>query len=146
MEKFVPVEKRSKKEQKIYYAKQRGSWNGVNPVTKVVPSKKIYNRKQAKRWKSDPSISPVFCLPSVRCYGVRLRSGSFHAVRTVHIGQTLDILLVRRLTGFQAPFPALRRGDGGNLTQDVLHMTAIRLLLFLFCHTSRSLSYFPGHS
>ena len=63
MEKWIPVEKRSKKEQKAYYAKQRGSWNGVNPVTKVVPSKKVYNRKQAKRWKDDPSVPPVFCYP-----------------------------------------------------------------------------------
>ena len=39
-EKFVPLEKRSKKEQKAYHAQQRGSWNGVNPVTRVVPNKK----------------------------------------------------------------------------------------------------------
>lgn len=63
MKKFVPLEKRSKKERKAYYAKQRGSWNGVNPVTKVVPNKKIYDRKQAKRWKDDPSVPPVFCHP-----------------------------------------------------------------------------------
>ena len=61
MQKFVPIEKRSKKERKAYYAKQRGSWNGVNPVTKIVPSKKIYNRKQAERWKpDDSSVPPVF--------------------------------------------------------------------------------------
>lgn len=67
MEKFVPLEKRSKKERKAYYAKQRGSWNGVNPVTRVVPSKKIYDRKQAKRWKDDPSVPPVFLSPAVHC-------------------------------------------------------------------------------
>lgn len=59
MKKYVPIEKRSKKEQKAYYAKQRGSWNGVNPVTRIVPSKKIYNRKQAERWKPDSSVPPV---------------------------------------------------------------------------------------
>ena len=59
MKKFVPIEKRSKKERKAYYARQRGSWNGVNPVTKIVPSKKIYNRKQAERWKPDP-VSRLF--------------------------------------------------------------------------------------
>ena len=47
-EKFVPLEKRSKKEQKAYHAQQRGSWNGVNPVTRVVPNKKGYDRKRAK--------------------------------------------------------------------------------------------------
>lgn len=44
--KFIPLEKRSKKEQRAYHAAQRGSWNGVDPVTRVVPSKKLYNRKK----------------------------------------------------------------------------------------------------
>ena len=47
-EKFVPLEKRSKKEQKAYHAQQRGSWHGVNPVTRVVPNKQGYARKRAK--------------------------------------------------------------------------------------------------
>ena len=50
-ETFVPLEKRSKKEQRAYYAKQRGSWNGINPVTRVVPNKKKYNRKRVEHWK-----------------------------------------------------------------------------------------------
>lgn len=45
---FVPLEKRSKKAQKAYHAQQRGSWNGVNPVTRAVPSGKEYNRKKEK--------------------------------------------------------------------------------------------------
>lgn len=67
----IPLEKRSKKEQRTYHAKQRGSWNGVNPVTKVVPSKKIYSRKgkQAKHWNNSPGASPVFCV-CVFCFGM----------------------------------------------------------------------------
>ena len=30
---------------------QRGSWNGVNPVTKVIPDKTKYSRK--KKYKTD---------------------------------------------------------------------------------------------
>ena len=48
MERYIPVDKLSKKRKKAYYAAKRGSWNGVNPVSRQVPSKKIYNRKQAK--------------------------------------------------------------------------------------------------
>ena len=53
-EKFVPLEKRSKKEQKAY------SWNGVNPVTRVVPNKKGYDRKRAKARRYDPDVRPFF--------------------------------------------------------------------------------------
>lgn len=49
MEKYVPMEKRCKKEQKAWHAKQRGSWNGVKPVTRVVPNKKHYDRKKQRR-------------------------------------------------------------------------------------------------
>lgn len=61
MKKFVPLEKRSKKEQKAYYASQRGSWNGVKPVTRSIPSKKLYNRKRTDRRDLLPDLS-VFLL------------------------------------------------------------------------------------
>ena len=41
--------KQSKKQQRAFYAAKRGSWNGVNPVTRVVPSKKLYDRNRVKR-------------------------------------------------------------------------------------------------
>lgn len=44
MNKFVSYEKCSKKEQKARNAAKRGSWNGVNPVSRIVPSKKEYKR------------------------------------------------------------------------------------------------------
>ncbi len=46
--KIIPLNKQSKKAQHAYYAKQRGDWNGVKPVTKIVESKKVYNRKKSK--------------------------------------------------------------------------------------------------
>ena len=46
---MVPLNKRSKKAQKEYYVKQRGSWYGVNPITRTVPSGKVYDRSRVKR-------------------------------------------------------------------------------------------------
>lgn len=49
MKQRVPIAKQSKKVRKAYRAEQRGSWNGVNPVTKVVPSGKTYNRAKIRQ-------------------------------------------------------------------------------------------------
>lgn len=48
MEKFVPLEKRSKKEQKEFYNLQRRNWNGVNPMSIIIPDCKAYNRNKKK--------------------------------------------------------------------------------------------------
>ena len=47
--KLVPLKKQSKRSQRAYHAARRGSWNGVLPVTKVIPSKKGYDRNRARR-------------------------------------------------------------------------------------------------
>lgn len=49
MKQFVSLDKQSKKAQKEYHAKQRGSWYGLNPVTRIVPNRKAYSRNAAKR-------------------------------------------------------------------------------------------------
>jgi len=49
MTQMVPLKKQSKRAQKEYHARQRGSWNGLNPVTRVVPNGKAYDRNKAKR-------------------------------------------------------------------------------------------------
>lgn len=49
MKQFVSLHKQSKKAQKEYHAKRRGSWNGVSPVTRTVPSGKAYDRNRVKR-------------------------------------------------------------------------------------------------
>lgn len=62
MERYIPVDKLSKKQKKAYYAAKRSSWNGVNPVSRQVPSKKIYNRKQAKHWREEDALPVLFSL------------------------------------------------------------------------------------
>lgn len=38
MTQLIPLDKRSKKAQREYHAKQRGSWYGLNPITRTVQS------------------------------------------------------------------------------------------------------------
>ena len=47
--KMIPLNKQSKKAQRRYHAAKRGDWNGVSPVTRVIPNKKAYDRKRAGR-------------------------------------------------------------------------------------------------
>lgn len=67
MERYIPVDKLSKKQKKAYYAAKRGSWNGVNPVSRQVPSKKIYNRKQAKHWRDEDALPVLYYDRKRRC-------------------------------------------------------------------------------
>ena len=60
MEKFIPFEKLSKKEQRRRSAQQRGSWQGLCPVTRRAENPKAYNRRKAQKWKDD-SASVPFC-------------------------------------------------------------------------------------
>lgn len=52
-EKFVPLEKQSKKAQKQAAAAKRGSWLGVKPVTKVVPDTKKDKLEKIRRKEAD---------------------------------------------------------------------------------------------
>lgn len=47
--KLVPIQKMSKKTQKEYHARQRGTWNGLSPVTRIVPNGKLYDRNRRKQ-------------------------------------------------------------------------------------------------
>ena len=49
MLKMIPLNKQSKKAQRRYHAARRGDWNGVSPVTRVMPNKNSYDRKRAGR-------------------------------------------------------------------------------------------------
>ena len=49
MKQVIPLSKQSKKAQREYHKKQRGSWYGLSPVTRTVPSGKIYDRNRIKR-------------------------------------------------------------------------------------------------
>jgi len=46
---YVPLDKKSKKQQKEYHSKQRREWGNVNPVTKKLESAKVYSRKKSKQ-------------------------------------------------------------------------------------------------
>lgn len=48
MKKMVPLAKQSKRAQKEHDRAQRGDWGAVNPVLRVVESKKRYSRKRVK--------------------------------------------------------------------------------------------------
>lgn len=45
----VPLKKQSKRVQKEFHSKRRGSWYGILPVTRTVPSRRLYDRKRIKR-------------------------------------------------------------------------------------------------
>ena len=49
MVKVTPIVKQSKSKQREYYASKRGYWNGVSPVTRIVPSRRAYDRNRVKR-------------------------------------------------------------------------------------------------
>jgi len=55
-QKYVPLAKRSKREQKVYNSAQRGSWGDVNPVTRKSANEKAYNRKRnsGQRYEHEP--------------------------------------------------------------------------------------------
>ncbi len=46
---YVPLEKRCKKEQRRHYAAARADWNGVVPVTRVIPNKKRQRPRQGNK-------------------------------------------------------------------------------------------------
>jgi len=48
---YIPLDKKSKREQREYHALQRRDWGIINPATRKVESSKVYNRKKSKqRW------------------------------------------------------------------------------------------------
>jgi len=49
-QKYIPLEKRSKREQKAYFSARRGSWGEINPVTKKPSNPKAYSRKKSVKW------------------------------------------------------------------------------------------------
>lgn len=58
MEKFVPFEKLSKKEQRRINKQKRSDWGPLSPVTRRSENPKAYNRRKAQR--SDPT-GCAFC-------------------------------------------------------------------------------------
>ena len=46
MPKFIPYKKLSKRKRRELDNEQRGSWGAVNPATRAIKSKKLYDRKK----------------------------------------------------------------------------------------------------
>ena len=66
MEKFIPFEKLSKKEQRKRNAQHRGGWQGLSPVTRRSENPRAYNRRKAQSWKRDPGSVPFLFLGQSR--------------------------------------------------------------------------------
>lgn len=70
MEKFIPYEKLSKKEQQKLNKAKRGTWGELNPVTRKPQNSKAYNRKRAQAWKKDfPDLRSFFMGSAFFLYG-----------------------------------------------------------------------------
>lgn len=48
-QKMIPIAKQSKTNQRKFYAEKRNNWNGVSPVSRIVESRKEYDRKRMKQ-------------------------------------------------------------------------------------------------
>ena len=60
-QKFVPLAKRSKREQKGHHAAQRRDWGNLNPATRKTPNLKAYNRKKSKQqWRNNHETVWIF--------------------------------------------------------------------------------------
>lgn len=55
MDKFIPYEKLSKKKKRQLATEKRGSWHGLNPVTRKPANPKAYDRRKARKWEFDDS-------------------------------------------------------------------------------------------
>lgn len=53
MEKFVPFEKLSKKEQKKQNAARRNTWGAMSPVTRKPKNSRAYDRRKNNAWRKD---------------------------------------------------------------------------------------------
>ena len=60
MEKFIPYEKLSKKKQRELDLMKRGSWGGLNPVTRKPKNPRAYDRRKAQSWKKDSGSALLF--------------------------------------------------------------------------------------
>ena len=67
MEKFIPYEKLSKKEQRRRNREKRSTWGALSPVTRRRENPKAYNRRKAQRPLDGDAVP--FVLPDVTCPG-----------------------------------------------------------------------------
>lgn len=59
MVKYVPYEKRSKKEKRKLDSAKRTTWGSLNPVTRKPENSRAYSRKRTQDWKKElPDLRP----------------------------------------------------------------------------------------
>ena len=67
-QKYVPLDKQTKRKQKEYHNARRKNWGNVNPVTRTVPNLKAYNRKKSKqRYDYEPCLDFLFLDKTPQC-------------------------------------------------------------------------------
>ena len=71
MERFIPYEKLSKKEQRRRCAEKRNTWGPISPVTRRSENPKAYNRRKAQNWKKDSGSA--LCLFRGKYYVYQIR-------------------------------------------------------------------------
>lgn len=49
MNRYVPLNKQTKKQQKAHHSARRNSWGAVHPVTRIAESRKAYDRAREKK-------------------------------------------------------------------------------------------------
>ncbi len=67
MEKYIPYEKRSKKEQRKLDRQKRNTWGALNPITRKPENPRAYNRKKMQRWKNEFPNAASFYASSLLC-------------------------------------------------------------------------------
>ncbi|WRS28551.1 hypothetical protein U6B65_05305 [Oscillospiraceae bacterium MB08-C2-2] len=56
MEKFVPLEKLSKKQKRALHAERRKTWGELNPVSRKAENPRAYKREKAQKWRDESSF------------------------------------------------------------------------------------------
>ncbi len=64
MARFIPYRKLHKKKRQELDRQKRGSWNGVDPVTRRPEDSKAYNRSKAQSWKKETGDALFLCVES----------------------------------------------------------------------------------
>jgi len=55
-QKYVPLDKQSKRKRREFFAAQRMSWGEINPVTRTTRNEKAYDRKKSEQWHDDEPL------------------------------------------------------------------------------------------
>ncbi len=118
MDRFIPPEKRSKKEQKKLNAKRRRTWGEMSPVTRAVPNGKAYDRKKQKNEDRRSSRNFREEGPAVFMSGAALflpagsilcLPGAFSAARGIFCRRAISLLKTPALPAILIPNKILRK-------------------------------------